>query len=128
MYVYFAAVGGLIKVGYSENPERRVRNLFRGSTLYGAPVDAYEARGTQVMLRTIEGCKTVERRCHEALADFEVSLEWFLDEPPVRAFIDAAEDWREDYPRVVREGGPVEPDWRPNGAALGLIELRRRSA
>lgn len=118
MSVYFAAVGGYIKIGFSDNPERRVARLFRGSTLYNSPQGAYLARGTQKLIRTIEGDKSVERGIHIALEDFMVKREWAVDEAAVRSFIAAATDWTHTYAPVVRDGGSLDFDWSPNDGAL----------
>lgn len=86
MSVYFAKVGRYIKVGFSENPERRVRNLFKSSTRYDVPFDL-DVRERRELLLYIPGQLNRERACHEALEDFAAGCEWFIDEPPVREFM-----------------------------------------
>lgn len=68
-YVYFvqAADGGPIKIGWTENPERRVEQL-QAST-------HQELR----LLDYILGDRRVERALHDLLADYRVRGEWFDD-------------------------------------------------
>lgn len=86
MSVYFAQVGRYIKVGYSENPERRVRNLFKSETRYGAPRDV-TTDSPRHLIAAVPGELADEFAAHRALDDFRVSGEWFLDEPEVRTYI-----------------------------------------
>lgn len=86
MSVYFAQVGRYIKVGYSANPERRVRNLFKSTTRYGAPRDI-DGKTPRKLLGHVPGELSEEHAAHAALADFRVMGEWFLDEPEVRDYI-----------------------------------------
>lgn len=88
MSVYFAKVGRYIKVGYSANPERRVRNLFQSATRYGAPRDI-SAQTPRELLAAVDGTKDSETRAHASLGDFRVMGEWFIDEPEVREFMAA---------------------------------------
>lgn len=112
MSVYFIACGGFIKVGFSDNPERRVKNLFQSGSRYTAPRAAFEARAERTLLRSIEGDKDTERTIHRALEDFYAGCEWFVDEPQLRDWIAAAmpDDRlrKRDYPKLVRLGGRVE--------------------
>lgn len=110
MSVYFIRAGRYIKVGYSTNPERRFRRLFASGTRYTAPEDCPTALADRELLRHIDGDASTEARIHEALSDFAVGLEWFIDEPEVRAFIATAEDAAE-YERVVRPGGEFSPPY-----------------
>jgi hypothetical protein len=105
MSVYFAQVGRYIKVGYSQNPEVRVEKLFQSGTRYARPVDC-SLDAPRTLLAVAPGDKSEERACHEALADFAAGCEFFIDEPPVRAFIAEAQAGR--YPHVEREAGPFE--------------------
>lgn len=111
MSVYFIACGGFIKVGYSTDAEKRTRNLFRSTSRYSAPRAAYLARGTQVLLRQIEGDMGTEFAIHQALDEYAVGCEWFLDESALRDWIAAAEDddrkARREYPTLTRHGGPA---------------------
>ena len=131
MSVYFIACGGFIKVGFSEDPERRVANLFRSGSRYSAPRAAYEARGTQQLIGFVAGTKTTERAMHLALEDFAAGCEWFVDEPAVREFAATCTPEEEDYPKVTRLGGPVEVPHCESGGGnveLALDLLARRSA
>lgn len=108
MSVYFAKIDRYIKIGFSENPERRVARLWQSGTRYGRPWDCPMAE--PVLLLAINGDKPLEARCHEALSDYYATREWFIDEPGVRDFMAQAERGR--FPVVVRPGGPFEPaDW-----------------
>ena len=107
MSVYFIACGGYIKIGYSEDPEKRAANLFRSTSRYSAPRAAYLARGTQRLLRHFEGDMSTELGLHEALDDYAAGCEWFIDEPELREWIASAEPDRRYYPRLVRPSGPV---------------------
>ena len=106
MSVYFAQVGPYIKVGYSTNPEQRVRRLFSSATFgpIGTPRDLASRR----LIRAIDGDKQTERQIHDALSDFRVVTEWFLDEPEVRDFI-ATVELADDYEAVTRPAGPYDP-------------------
>jgi hypothetical protein len=53
----------------------------------------------------IPGHTSQETACHMALDDFRVEGEFFVDEPPVREFIERAKVG--DFTPVAREGGPV---------------------
>lgn len=103
MAVYFAQVGRYIKVGYSENPERRVRRLWKSETRYSRPADC--PTSPPLLLATIPGGRNEEFICHRALGDYAVGCEFFLDEPGVRMFIAAAAEGALD--RVVRPSGPA---------------------
>ena len=102
MSVYFAQVGRYIKVGYSENPERRVANLFKSTTRYNRPWDMPLDADRELLL-TIPGDKNTERLCHRALADYAAGCEFFIDEPGVREFMARA------------AAGDLEPVTRPGG-------------
>lgn len=110
MSVYFIRAGRYIKVGYSTNPERRFRRLFASGTRYTVPEDCPTGLADRELLRYIDGDTGTEARIHEALSDFAAGLEWFIDEPEVRAFIATAEDAAE-YERVVRPGGEFSPPY-----------------
>lgn len=106
MTVYFAVAGPYVKIGYSQNPERRVARLFCSAT--PRPHDCPTGRGSRQLIRTIDGDKHVEAAIHRALDDFCVGAEWFAYGPPVADFIASVEPDRYDYPRLAREGGPRE--------------------
>lgn len=105
MSVYFAQVGRYIKVGFSYNPERRVKNLWKSETRYSRPLDC--PLDAPVLLAIAPGGRGEESLCHLALEDFAAGGEFFVDEPPVRAFIPEAQAGR--YHRVPREAGEFEP-------------------
>ena len=105
MSVYFALVGDHIKIGHSDNPERRVRRLFSSATRYGAPAETSTALADRVTLRVIPGDLGDERAVHEALRDFAVGNEWFANEPEVREYI--ADLTPGNYPRLPRPDGPM---------------------
>lgn len=131
MSVYFIACGGFIKVGFSNSPQRRTANLFRSSSRYSAPRAAYEARGTQALLRAIDGDKTTEYVIHEALSDFRAGCEWFVDEPAVRGFIATVEPDAEVYPHLDREGGAVDlppAEWGGRNAGPSEQALAKQQA
>jgi hypothetical protein len=104
MSVYFAQVGPYIKIGYSENPDRRVRNLMASATRYGAPKGTPTRRCERHLIRSIRGSKNTEALIHQALADFCAGNEWFVDEPEVRDFI-ANVECATEYRSVVRPVG-----------------------
>lgn len=106
MSVYFIKVGRYIKVGYSENPERRCERLWSSTTRYGRPWDMSTKEPRELLL-VIEGEKDDERECHEALADYYSACEWFIDEPGVREFMEIAKTGK--YPKMVRPGGEFIP-------------------
>lgn len=110
MSVYFAEVGPYIKIGFSRNPERRVRNLFASTTRYSAPADTPMDLASRRLIRAIKGDKGTEFQIHRALEDFNVGTEWFANEPELREWIDAAE-YAEEYEPLRRAGGPIR---RPN--------------
>lgn len=113
MSVYFARVGRYIKVGFSENPERRAARLFASATRYGAPKDI--GAGTpRELIGFVPGHLNEERTAHAALNDFRVTGEWFIDEPEVRDYIRrclAADDVATS--RVVRPAGEFDRDADP---------------
>jgi len=106
MSVYFIRVGRYFKIGASDNPERRCDRLHKSGTRYTFPTDAPLGAEGRELYKVIDGWKDVEAGIHLALDDFSVGLEWFLDEPPLRDFIDALPtSGREQFPKVERVGG-----------------------
>ena len=107
MSVYAISCAGLLKIGYSDDPAKRTVNLFQSTSRYSAPRAAYEARGTQTIAVVIEGAdKFDERAIHEALDDFSIGCEWFVDEPPVRDLLAAFTPG--DMPETIeRADGPA---------------------
>lgn len=130
MTVYFIACAGFIKVGFSDDPEKRTKNLFKSTSRYTAPRAVYAARGTQELIATIGGTKNTERAMHNALDDFYAGCEWFVDEPQVREFAATATPGLGEYPKVVRDGGPVEvPKLEQGGRNIELhYELMAKAA
>lgn len=62
-YIYFARLGDLIKIGFSQNPEARIRG-FNG-----------------LLLATCEGNRELEAEFHAEFADLCERGEWFRAEP-----------------------------------------------
>jgi hypothetical protein len=114
MSVYVIECAGLLKIGYSEDPERRTAKLFQSASRYSAPRAAYEARGTQRLVHVIErATKNDEALIHRALDDFAIGAEWFVNEPPVLALVRSFAP--DDIPEpVVRDGGTAW-DATPDG-------------
>jgi hypothetical protein len=114
MSVYVIECAGLLKIGYSEDPERRTAKLFQSTSRYTAPRPAYEARGTQRLVHVIDrASKQDERAIHAALDDYSIGAEWFVNEPPVLALVRSFTCG--DLPElVVREGGTAW-DATPDG-------------
>ena len=109
MSLYAIECAGLLKIGYSENPERRVVNLFKSTSRYTAPRAAYEARGTQRLVQVTPGAtKGDERMVHDALADYSIGCEWFVNEPAVIDLLEAFHPG--DIPAALT---------RPEGSAYG---------
>lgn len=116
MSVYFIKVGGYFKVGYSDDPSRRFDRLHTSGTRYTFPADASIRLEDRELYKVIAGSKSDEHAIHLALDSFSVGLEWFLDEPPLRAFIDALPDGlsarqRDRLAKVPREGGWCEAEY-----------------
>lgn len=76
-YVYFVEGGGLIKIGFSIDPQRRLAAM-----MIGCPV-------TLTLLGTLRGNEATERRLHAKFSRFRVRYEWFEDAPKIREFISA---------------------------------------
>lgn len=129
--VYFIRVGDYFKIGASDYPAGRFERLHMGSTRYTFPPGLSLAVADRELYRTVEGWKTEERQIHLALDDFAVGLEWFLDEPPVREFIDSLPDCIQGkhrplvFPKVERVGGWCEAEYRAVQEGRGLREVAR---
>ena len=133
MSVYAIECAGLLKIGYSTDPDRRVAALFQSGSRYSAPRAAYEARGTQRLVAVIDkATKQDERAIHWALDDYSIGCEWFLDEPEVRELL--ASFTLGDQPEPIgRDGGPAweaTPPGDRGGANVGLAVsvLAKRAA
>ena len=107
MSVYFIQAGRYVKVGFSDNPERRCRRLFASNTRYSCPADVPLDLASRRLLKVIDGDKDTEARIHAALDQFCVGTEWFIDEPELRAFVDAVQP-AHAYEPVVRPAGPFD--------------------
>jgi hypothetical protein len=71
MSVYFAQRGDLIKIGFSDNVPKRMREI-----------------GRVTLLATITGPRSLERALHQAFWLDHVEGEWFSDSKPLRTYID----------------------------------------
>lgn len=130
MSVYFIRAGGYFKIGASDNPQRRCERLHLSGTRYTFPVGVSLNPADRELYRAVEGWKSEEAQVHQALDDFAVGLEWFLDEPPVREFIDSLPDslFRRRAVRiekVERTGGWCEREYREVQAGRGDREMAR---
>lgn len=84
MSVYFAAVSGYIKVGFSSDPVKRVGTTTVDKTIKPTGVHG----GDEVtLLGWFPGDRKAERLAHEALAPYRAAGEWFIDCPAVRAYM-----------------------------------------
>ena len=109
MAVYVIECAGLLKIGYSENPERRTAKLFQSTSRYTAPRAAYEARGTQRLIHVISGAdKGDERNIHAALDEYSIGAEWFVNDPAVLDLVRSFAP--DDQPQPI--GRPGGPAWR----------------
>lgn len=76
MSVYVAQVGAHIKVGYSDNPVRRVKNMMQGAVARPVMLDR---KAERVLIGTFDGASLDdERLLHESLADHHCMREWFF--------------------------------------------------
>lgn len=109
MSVYFIRVGRYVKVGYSENPERRFRRLFSSTTSYSAPWDCPRGLAERQLLGYVCGGKDDEGVAHRALEGFSVGCEFYLAEQPVLDYVASCLDAnRVAADRVVRVAGQAE--------------------
>lgn len=137
MSVYFIRVGRYFKIGYTDDPLRRFDCLHKGGTRYTFPADASWDVDERDLYKVIYGDKSAERSIHLALDNFAVGLEWFLDEPPLREFIDSlpeelSDEQRWGFEPVARDGGWCEAEYRAvqHGRAQREVAryMARRSA
>ena len=119
MSVYFIQAGRYVKVGFSDNPERRFRRLFASNTAYSSPHDVPRDLASRTLLKVIDGDKNAEARIHIALDQFRVGTEWFIDEPELRAFIDTVET-ADSYETVTRPAGDFD---RINDPVIGATRF-----
>lgn len=111
--IYFVRAGAYFKIGSSDDVRQRFASLHRGSTRYTFPVGVSLDVADRELYRAVRGELNAEHAIHAALSDFSVGLEWFLDEPPVRAFIDALPDdatWARPA-KVERSAGPCVAEY-----------------
>jgi hypothetical protein len=108
MSVYFIRLGQYVKVGFSDDPERRFRRLFSSATGYSAPWDAPRALADRTLLGYVHGTKDDEARAHDALSDFLACCEFYVAEQPVLDYVGACLS-RGDVvtPSIPRLGGPA---------------------
>jgi hypothetical protein len=76
--VYFAAVGGRIKIGWSKKVGTRIAQLQTGNA---EPIE---------LLGVLPGGRFHERRLHQQFAAARLSGEWFAATPDLLAFIESA--------------------------------------
>lgn len=128
MSVYFILAGRYFKIGASESPQSRCAKLHQSSTRGTFPADVpFEAAG-RTLYKVVDGWKDREHAIHLALDDFSVGLEWFLDEPQLREFVDAlpvAHDRTLSLPKVERAGGWCEAEYLAVQAGRAAREMSR---
>src|SRR5690349_6229455 len=130
MAVYFIRAGGYFKIGYSDDPQRRFQRLHYSGTRYTFPPGVSIKAEDRELYKVVEGWKDVERAIQEALCNFDVGLEWFLDEPPLREFIDGlptepSDRFVRNLRRVPRDGGWCEEQYRAVQLGRGERETAR---
>lgn len=133
MSVYFIQAGRYFKIGYAEDAQRRFENLHKSGTRYTFPADASWAPEDRTLYRVIDGDKSREQAVHLALDGFSVGLEWFLDEPEVRDFIDSLpvemdRRDREVLADVDRPGGWCNEEYRLVQHGRAVRETARHMA
>lgn len=128
--IYFIQSGtdGPIKIGYSQDPTNRLKQLQTGSPK------------KLKLLCAVEGGFELERRLHDSLCQYHLNNEWYhpvkeitqtldtLKEPQLQepAACDVPEDWRLSLV-VYGPGSKVYLDWLETGAyrhrsdVIGLI-------
>lgn len=130
MSVYFIRAGRYFKIGASDDPQRRCDRLHQGSGRYTFPADV-AFNGDRELYRVVDGWKSEEHRVHLALDNFAVGLEWFLDEPELRAFVDGLPSDltpRKSWPNVERPGGWCEAEYLAVQAGRAAREEARWNA
>ena len=77
--VYFIEAIGVdrIKIGYSDNPDKRLKQLLTGSPL------------TLELRATMPGSLTTERELHQRFAHLRIENEWFQYTDEIRQYISA---------------------------------------
>lgn len=128
MSVYFIRAGAYFKIGYSDSPERRFLNLAKSSTRYTFPPGVSTALDDRELYKVIPGDKSCELTIHNALTQFDVGLEWYLDEPMLCDFIDSlsvAQEPEWGIPEVARPGGRCELEYLEVQRGRGVREEAR---
>lgn len=130
MSVYFIQTGRYFKIGYSDDAQRRFDNLHQSGTRYTFPADASPSLRDRTLYKVVDGDKSTEWAIHTAVSDFGVGLEWFLDEPALREFIDAlpTEPTRQDIQPVERVGGWCEDEYHAVQLGRANREVARYQA
>jgi hypothetical protein len=96
-YVYLAVWGEFVKVGTSQDPARRVRDLIWPAVAPPRPA------GRPELVGYVDGGVGAEHLLHVALAPYAVGREWFWLTPEVEAVLDAV--------RSARTGNLRGPLW-----------------
>jgi hypothetical protein len=87
-YIYVIQVRGfdLVKIGYSDTPERRLDDLTKGSGMTGGLEMLFKFRARRVL----------EKQIHHQLADQRLFGEWFRLSGPVQEWLDRISTEREE--------------------------------
>lgn len=82
--VYFLQGDGFIKIGYSENPQYRLKQIrSNDGTQYPAGMDYAGV----TIIRTIPGGRPLERKLHAKFAHLRHTGEWFTEAPELTDYI-----------------------------------------
>jgi len=92
-FVYFieAVANRHIKIGWANDPSRRLRAFQTGS-----PTE-------YILLGTIPGSRTLERKLHRDFHEFNAQGEWFFGVKPLRDYIESIVVFRDRAPRVATQ-------------------------
>lgn len=93
-FVYFLLCNGLVKIGYSDNPYRRIKEHATSSPF------------PQKLIGLLRGGKPRERDIHAHFALYRHSGEWFFLDPYVRSEINrmCGPDWKGLMPKRPKYG------------------------
>lgn len=129
MAVYFIRVGRYFKIGFSDDPVRRFHNLHRGGTRYTFPADASWALEDRELYKVLPDAElNDEHLIHQALWQFGMGLEWYLDEPALREFVDNCEGGVYPVVEVERPEGPGHDEYDAVQHGRALREIARWQA
>lgn len=113
-HIYFAHIGDYVKVGFSTNPEKRVKTLRSPGERTIHPALRADGAGPFIPalepLRSLHSVPTrryphdAESEAHCALYQYHVNGEWFIGEPDLIAWIERQETDRFSW--LPRAGGP----------------------